>query len=568
MSSTAYLNAKLVGEITGKFVIKSYQRGYRWEESQVLAMLNDIYSNGNNPYCLQPIVVRRLEGEDTFELIDGQQRLTTLLILLKYIQKEYKPRVNIQYTLSYETREKTAEFLENITPEGAENNIDFFYIRKAYLTIDNWFKSLAAKNNKDIEAADDMFGYLNKNVKVIWYEVNEDVDPIALFARLNIGKIALTNAELVKALFLMNAGEAGQNHQKQIEMSIQWDEIEHSLHEKSDEFWFFLTRTNPIKYPTRIELLFDFLSGKKKEEKEAFYTFFYFEQLIKEEGIEKVWLMIQNAYLQLKEWYTESLYYHKIGYLIASGAQEMPDILSIAKDKRKKDFMAVLDQSIADSIRTDKAYKDLSYDKDYAMISKLLLLFNVQSIIVSQSTQRFPFSQYNTSEWSLEHIHAQQSEGLRTTENRIDWLKNHIDYVRKSSKDFDKEGLISRMQEAIDKNLVTQAEFDSMAADAFAALSEDDDTRYVDLISNMALLSREINSKLNNSVFAVKRDAIIELDKKGAFIPYCTKMVFLKYYTNSSATQFEFWSSADRDAYTTAMGEILRPYFNLIETTF
>lgn len=568
MSSTAYLNAKLVGEITGKFVIKSYQRGYRWEESQVLAMLNDIYGNGNNPYCLQPIVVRRLEGEDTFELIDGQQRLTTLLILLKYIQKEYKPRVNIQYTLSYETREKTAEFLENITPEGAEKNIDFFYIRKAYITIDNWFKALAEKNNKDIEAADDMFGYLNKNVKVIWYEVNADVDPIALFARLNIGKIALTNAELVKALFLMNAGEAGQNHQKQIEMSIQWDEIEHSLHEKSDEFWFFLTLTNPIKYPTRIELLFDFLSGKKKDEREAFYTFFYFEQLIKKAGVEKVWLLIQNAYLQLKEWYTESLYYHKIGYLIASGAQEMPNILSIAKDKRKKDFMAVLDQSIADSIRMDKAYKDLSYDKDYAMISKFLLLFNVQSIIVSQSTQRFPFSQYNTSEWSLEHIHAQQSEGLRTTENRIDWLKNHIDYVRKSSKDFDKESLISRMQEAIDKNLVTQAEFDSMAADAFAALSEDDDTRYVDLISNMALLSREINSKLNNSVFAVKRDAIIELDKKGAFIPYCTKMVFLKYYTNSTATQFEYWSSADRDAYTTAMEEVLRPYFNLIEATF
>jgi hypothetical protein len=246
----------------------------------------------------------------------------------------------------------------------------------------------------------------------------------------------------------------------------------------------------------------------------------------------------------------------------------MPEILAIAKDKRKKDFMAVLDKSIADSIRTDKPYKDLSYDKDYAMISKLLLLFNVQSIIVSQSTQRFPFSQYNTSEWSLEHIHAQQSEGLRTTENRIDWLKNHIDYVRKSSKDFDKESLISRMQEAIDKNLVTQAEFDSMAADAFAALSEDDDTRYVDLISNMALLSREINSKLNNSVFAVKRDAIIDLDKKGAFIPYCTKMVFLKYYTNSTATQFEYWSSADRDAYTTAMEEILRPYLNLIEATF
>ena len=80
MSNTAILDAKLVGDISGKFVIKSYQRGYRWEDSQVLALLNDIYGNGSKPYCLQPVVVRRLE-EDTFELIDGQQRLTTLLIV-------------------------------------------------------------------------------------------------------------------------------------------------------------------------------------------------------------------------------------------------------------------------------------------------------------------------------------------------------------------------------------------------------------------------------------------------------------------------------------------------------
>ena len=568
MSNTAILDAKLVGDISGKFVIKSYQRGYRWEDSQVLALLNDIYGNGSKPYCLQPVVVRRLE-EDTFELIDGQQRLTTLLILLKFIQKMYKPRISIQYTLSYETRDKTAEFLDNITAEEAEKNIDFYYIFKAYNTIDQWFKDLAAqKVDLDVTAADDIFGYLNKNVKVIWYEVNAEVDPIALFARLNIGKIALNNAELVKALFLMNAGDGGKNRQKQIEMSIQWDDIEHSLHEHSNEFWFFLTRKSPTKYPTRIELLFDFISGKGRDEKEAFYTFFYFEQLIKKDGIEKVWLMIQNAFLQLKEWYTESLYYHKIGYLIASGYHEMPEILSIAKCKRKNEFKKILDRSIAESIRINKSYKDLSYDKDYAMISRLLLLFNIQSIIETQSTQRFPFSQYNTSEWSLEHIHAQQSEGLRTTENRIKWLSTHIGYVMKSKKKFDKEVLVSKMQEAINKNLVTQVEFETMAAEVFNALSEDGDTRYVDLIGNMALLSRDINSKLNNSVFAAKRDAIVDLDKKGSFIPYCTKMVFLKYYTSSTETQFEFWSSADRDAYTTEMGKILDPYLKLIEATF
>jgi hypothetical protein len=124
------------------------------------------------------------------------------------------------------------------------------------------------------------------------------------------------------------------------------------------------------------------------------------------------------------------------------------------------------------------------------------------------------------------------------------------------------------MQEAIDKQIITQFEFDRIAADAFAALSEDEDTRYVDLISNMALLSREINSKLNNSVFAVKRDAIIKLDKKGAFIPYCTKMVFLKYYTCSISTQFEFWGAEDRGAYINAMKETLSPFLKLIDTDF
>lgn len=567
MSSNAHLEPKLVGEITGKFIIKSYQRGYRWEESQVSSILNDIYQNGNNPYCLQPVVVRKLD-DDTYELIDGQQRLTTLLILLKYIQREYKPRVTIQYTLSYETREKTAEFLDAIDAETAEDNIDFFYIYKAYKTIDEWFKSLSIKNNKDIEVADDMFGYLNKNVKIIWYEVSEDVDPIALFARLNIGKIALTNAELVKAMFLMNAGQAGQNYQKQIEMSFQWDEIEHALHENSNEFWYFLTRTKPVEYPTRIELLFDFMAEKASHERETFYTFFYFEREIEKRGVEDVWLSIQRTYLQLKEWYTETKYYHKIGYLIASGTSQIPSILSMAKGMRKKEFLNELDKHIANSIKVDKDYRDLSYDKDYATISRILLLFNIQSIIDSESSVRFPFSKYNTNEWSLEHIHAQQSEGLRTTENRIEWLKTHIDYVRSSSKDFDKTALCNKMQEAIDKQIITQFEFDRIAADAFAVLSEDEDTRYVDLISNMALLSREINSKLNNSVFAVKRDAIIDLDKKGAFIPYCTKMVFLKYYTSSVSTQFEFWGAEDRDAYLHAMKETLSPFLKLIDADF
>ncbi len=568
MPATANLSTKLIGEITGKFIVKSYQRGYRWEDSQVKALLEDIYNNGTKPYCLQPIVVRKYGENEEYELIDGQQRLTTLLVLLKYIQHEYKQRIKIQYTISYETREKTAEFLDNINENQANDNIDFFFIYNAYRTIDTWFKKKAKQANKDIEAADDMFGYLNKNVKVIWYEVDESVDPIALFARLNIGKISLTNAELVKALFLMKAGTDGGNEQKQIEMAIQWDAIEHSLHRNADEFWYFLTRVNPVKYPTRIEILFDFMAKKASDEKEVFFTFFYFEKMIKEEGVDAVWMRIRHSFLQLKEWFSDAVFYHKIGYLIATDASTMPALLSLSKDKLKSEFIKDINELITESIRTSKEYSDLSYDKDYDLISRMLLLFNIQSIINSKSEQRFPFSAYNKADWSLEHIHAQQSIGLGTTDNRIEWLKNHIDYVRRSKRDLNKESLCRKMQDAIDKNIVTEEEFIKMAADAFYALSEDDDTSYIDLIGNMALLSREINSKLNNSVFAVKRDAIIELDKRGAFIPYCTKMVFLKYYTPSAANQSEYWGAADRDAYLQNMSETLSPYLSHIDAKF
>ena len=79
------LEERLVGEIKGEFSVPSYQRGYRWDDSQVNQLLNDIIENGNKTYCLQPLVVRK-KAEGVFELIDGQQRLTTIYILLKYIK--------------------------------------------------------------------------------------------------------------------------------------------------------------------------------------------------------------------------------------------------------------------------------------------------------------------------------------------------------------------------------------------------------------------------------------------------------------------------------------------------
>lgn len=553
--SDIVLETKLVGSIEGKFYVPSYQRGYRWGRDEVTRLLEDISVNGTNNYCLQPVVVRK--SGDRFELIDGQQRLTTLFILLQYIKREFKPRITIKYELSYETRDKSAEFLNNIDASLADSNIDFFHIYQAYQAIDDWFKS----QEDDVVAADDIYGYLVKYVKIIWYEVGEDEDAIALFARLNIGKIPLTSAELVKAMFLSKDNNAGMDREKQEEISLQWDNIEKELH--NDSLWAFLTNYNARSYQTRIDLVLNLIAQMPADNKDTYFTFFKFDERRKSEDISNIWKEIQHTFLILKDWYENHELYHKIGYLIASRAESLGNIYQFSKNKKKSEFVTELDKLIKKSIDINKNYAELSYEKagDYAKISRLLLLFNVESVRqIDAKAQRFPFDKYkDKASWSLEHIHAQQSEGMRRQEEWKEWLRLHIRSVKAVS---DNADLISKMQECIDKAKLERTEFESVQQEVIKALSVEGNAEYLHSISNMALLNSNDNAALNNSTFDVKRNEIIKMDKAGKYIPFCTKMVFLKYYTPSEDNQLHFWGQEDRIAYIQAINKVLCDYLS------
>ena len=198
-------------------------------------------------------------------------------------------------------------------------------------------------------------------------------------------------------------------------------------------------------------------------------------------------------------------------------------------------------------------------------ISRILLLFNIQSIINEGAYQRFPFSKYNNSEWSLEHIHAQQSEGLKNTKLQLKWIEMHIESVKAVSSSGENLELIEKMKEIVASNTIESRNvFDNIFNEVCNVLSEDGDSEYIHSLANMALLKKNDNAALNNSTFDVKRNKIVEMDQKGAFIPYCTKMVFLKYYTPSNDNQVHFWGKKDRDAYLDAMAKVLNPYLSLI----
>lgn len=73
-----------ISSLLGKsFVVKDYQRGYKWDKKEILELLNDFNEHEVNEgkYCLQPIIVRETEVDGSLELIDGQQRITSLYLL-------------------------------------------------------------------------------------------------------------------------------------------------------------------------------------------------------------------------------------------------------------------------------------------------------------------------------------------------------------------------------------------------------------------------------------------------------------------------------------------------------
>lgn len=548
LNCNVILDNKFVADIKDDFLVPSYQRGYRWERVQVETLLNDIFENGANPYCLQPIVVRR-RSDGRLELIDGQQRLTTIYIVYRYIQSVFS-QVKTDFTIDYETRKETAKFFDRMDDESlASTNIDFFFINKAHNTVVEWFKG------KDVFVVSDFVKYLKQYVRVIWYELPEGDknDSIGLFTRLNIGRIPLTNAELVKALFLCRNEQV--NYDKQMEIALQWDKMERDLHD--DNLWYFLTRRDPEDYPTRIELVFDFMAGKKDGERDGYFTFSWFSK--RRDRLLSLWNDITTYFYRLKEWYSNDDIYHQVGYLVAVGHCNIPQLKLETEKMRKSQMKEYLTQMIRKSVDCSEDYLDLQYTKpnQKRLMSNILLLFNVVSLMRNGFGSRFPFKEWNTKIWSLEHIHAQQSEGLNTIEKWHEWLNDHFEPVLEIKGETE---LTDDMRKAIENDHLTGEQFNQLNVRVVNALSEDGDTDYVHTLSNMALLNCGDNTVLSNSLFDVKRNKIIEMDKQGRYIPYCTRMVFMKYYTKSDDVSYHFWGIKDREAYIKEIFDTLKLY--------
>lgn len=548
-----------VGDITGEFFVPSYQRGYRWTPLEVGQLLKDIQDSVGTTYYLQPIVVKA-RHDNSWELVDGQQRLTTLYLIFRYLQSAHLPSASIGYALTYETRDGSRSYLERLDEADAESNIDYSHMFGAYKHIEAWFSQFGHRTTHE---ATQMYGHLFSGVKVLWYEASPEVDSRDLFTRLNVGRIPLTDAELVKAQ-LLSHGQDGQGQtDRATEMAVSWDRIERDL--RTPELWAFITGRDGGD-ATHISLLLDALAGTPRgRDRLPFQTFETLRPRIAEDA-KGFWEQVVGLHSLVMGWYEDRDLFHKVGFLIAVG-KSFHELVALSDGRGRSDFESALDEVIRGYLRLKQDDIDeLSYTS--RKTGDVLLLMNVETIRrMRDSSERYSFGRQAKDNWSLEHIHAQNAEPLTRAEQWEEWLRFHALALRDLPPGFGgldqatRESLLDRVSEALQIQISKQS-FSPLERELTAVFSSGDDSEdeLTHSIGNLALLGQSDNSALNNSVFEVKRRMIIELDRTGAYIPACTRNVFLKYYTSARDQQLHYWSTQDREAYVAELGRMLEPY--------
>lgn len=628
------IGLQTVGDVSSiKFFIPAYQRGYRWTEQQVTDLLNDVneFQTGcnNSWYCLQPLVVRLMNPDDPrlsqddkndwYEVIDGQQRLTTIFLIIHYLNEMYNGKKKKELpVIQYETRNKSYEYMSSLEISDSKeivynkelpDCIDFYYMKQAYQAIDKWVDSHQEFDENEFQTK-----FIRKT-KLIWYESVEE-DPIKVFTRLNIGKIALTNAELIKALFLnrSNFKQINDNHLllRQQEIASAWDNIEYTL--QNDEFWLFLHEKGYAR-PTRIDFIFDLICEKEQSKltddkrksigNDDYKTFRYFYEYFKLENndIEKYWKEIKDYFQIFKEWYEDVELYHYVGYLIEYNYKLSKIVDMWQCSNNKTDFVNKLKHEIKniilkqypkkDAVTNLEQALDFQYNEDggnKSMCKPVLLFHNIQTIINQNKTKqenkkykvgifyKFPFHLYKLEKWDVEHINSNTTNPEEDMETQEEWLLNMYLGVDENTQELIKNYFEKRdseesesLFEKIQKKYPSQEEWNSEEKNR---------------IWNYTLLDSSTNRSYGNAIFSGKRRVIIGKDKgklipipklstdkkslivdsedkaaTSSFVPLCTKQAFMKYYS-SIFTNPNYWTKEDAAGYKNDIKECLKELEN------
>ena len=536
------------------FEIPEYQRGYRWRPEEVAMLISDITKHDDKDdeaYFLNVLILQKnTKSENSFDydIVDGQQRLTTLSTL---------------ESICGTNNETIKGLLENNRSES-----DKYFIQMA--------KKVASEK---IANKEDFKIKLDKSRFFVYEIEGTKEDAAKVFERINTGKIPLSSAELLKASWVSDE----KDRIKQKIRASRWQRIEELL--QNDDFYFFICPNREIKryQATRMDYVLELFFSKTEEMtnyNEYFKTqyeknpIFLYNELIKEsspnitifEEIEKFVFDFLYAYC-----YLNITVRNYIGYLIYRKNHD--DEFNVIRKlyRREDEFknIPVLDekdfQSLAQKLLSDnnKKIEDLTKDQDDRIIHPLLLL----SLVFRYTKENLPFDfvRYaSTNGWDIEHIHArnQREYDYRTVKVLFDEAKKYRFFVgRKEEESFianklalynpekkNEEGIkifekdilneMSYYQNGLDylANLInaivnartkeSESSKNVIKTDKgyYNVLPPSSDEDWINKIGNLILLPASTNRGFGNWPYPLKCEYLKNVcETQGEYIPFCVE---------------------------------------------
>lgn len=585
MDNSQWLSVKDIVSKYKKFNVPSLQRTYRWGEKEITLLLNDLYEfyntnedSTNDFYPLQPLILKKSnQDDDTWNVLDGQQRLTTIKLIASFLGMDKDYCLDI----SYDTREKTKDFLDNISNKKEEDvgkSMELYYIFHAYEVIKAWFqKKEGRKFLEDNERKNAIKNVLfeKERTRFVVQEMNIDDDEAKTFQNINQGRIPLSCSELIKALFLGHIFEShkidnncrfayssdgyglfipinpikGKQELTRIQNIIakEWDDIETVL--MHDEFYSFVCPEKDRSI-NRMDFLFEVVCGNEKYKKyKTDDPFNAIYERIKDDKnanivdtISHCWNEVVKCFNRMQKLYYDFDAYHLVGFCICEDIGISEDFYKYCNEDEKLDefktaIRVKIKGKVLSGLKTDDLdewLKGLRYKENKDQIKEILLLHNLQSY--SDEKLRFPFNLYDGGKnYDIEHIHA-TAEEKADKKSRYEWFKNNLSAIKKEKEKLKKKEKLKEKEKLKDSDdlkdkieefdLFEKAYHEGKNSDIFNKDEEFNDLRKImindnaeedfskdDKIRNLCLLDSTTNRTYKNSLFITKREMILKKAK-------------------------------------------------------
>ena len=538
-----------------------------------------------------------LQAIEKYAIIGGIGLICVLGIALKFTYADLK---------SVKEENLSLKAIKDSSEEVFKENVDYFHMANAFKYISEWIKTDGKSINIRYQLGGSLdnvrtslFKLLNGmsdtkggSVQVLWYELAENKGKrnIKEFQKINTGKIRLTDAELIKGLFLLEKNfSTSEKYIKQSELALEWEFIENTLH--ANNFWYFLQKKG-FDMPNRIDLLFNLIYKKaalkniQEEDWDAklkevdiqlsdarqseIFRFYYnrFEGKIGEDlqhEVGKAWDEVMELYRTLDDWFCTPSIYNYIGLLSQCGEDLCRLVLHyeyLPEESTRLDFEDYLKERISFHLRKVKIDNEkkliLSTYKEHDNIYKVLLTLNIhllneqnQKLESESDVYKFPFDVLNAQNWDIEHIDSFHTNALKKDNDKKEWIETALaDRSDELSKD-EKEQINLKIEEnALD---------DAINIIKRNAQEVDTEEEIKNTIGNLTLLDAATNRMYGNSLFCTKRRIIIERIKQGVFVPVATQYIFAKFF-DQKGTNRSLWTKEDMEAYHSYIYNVISNY--------